>query len=206
MDMMNVPELERIMLFEQARMAAEGEYLKNPTDVDNLTRWGGSLLELSQYGTMDESKKMLREAVSKLEEALSINPAKHEARWCLGNAYTANAFLNSNHDEAKILFDEAFQCFQRAVEESPESEHYLQSLAACAKAPDLHKEIHAQGGLGQAQQTLGGGPAASSSATGSAKKKSSDLTYDICGWVILAVGIITWIGMAKSQLPPPPAR
>ncbi|GKG63218.1 hypothetical protein Tco_0638865, partial [Tanacetum coccineum] len=34
MDMMNVPELERIMLFEQARMAAEGEYLKNPTDVD----------------------------------------------------------------------------------------------------------------------------------------------------------------------------
>ncbi|GJU64375.1 mitochondrial import receptor subunit TOM20-like protein [Tanacetum coccineum] len=48
------------------------------------------------------------EAMSRLDEALSINPAKHAARWCLGNAYTTNAFLTSNHDEAKILFDEAF--------------------------------------------------------------------------------------------------
>ncbi|GJZ93685.1 mitochondrial import receptor subunit TOM20-like protein [Tanacetum coccineum] len=175
--------------------------------LQNLTRWGGALLELSQYGTIDESKKMLLEAVSRLEEALSINPAKHEARWCLGNAYTANAFLISNHDEAKILFDEAFRCFERVVEESPDTPHYLQSLFACSKAPELHKEIRAQVGL-QAQQTLSAGPAASSSAKVSAKNKSksSDLKYDICGWVILAVGIVTWIGMAQSRMPPPPAR
>ncbi|GKA59644.1 mitochondrial import receptor subunit TOM20-like protein [Tanacetum coccineum] len=104
MDMMNVPELERIMLFEQARMAAEGEYLKNPTDVDNFYVWLTMI-------------KRNAEAVSRLDEALSINPAKHEARWCLGNANTANSFLTSNHDEAKILFDEAFRCFERAVEE-----------------------------------------------------------------------------------------
>ncbi|KAI3731413.1 hypothetical protein L1987_62601 [Smallanthus sonchifolius] len=199
-------DLERLMIFEHARMNAEAEYANNPKDTDNLTRWGGALLELSQFGDINESKKMLKDAVSKLSEALSINPAKHEALWCLGNAHTASAFLTSDHDEAKILFDEAFQCFKKAVEECPGNEHYLQSLASCAKAPELHKEIHRHGGLGQAQQTLGGGSAASSSAKSSAKNKSSDLKYDIFGWIILAVGLVAWVGMAKSNVPPPPPR
>ncbi|KAI3497625.1 hypothetical protein L1887_33064 [Cichorium endivia] len=197
-------DLERLMIYEHARITAEAEYAKNPTDADNLTRWGGALLELSQYGDINESKKMLKDAVSKLDEALTINPAKHEALWCLGNAHTANAFLTPDHDEAKIKFDQAFQCFEKAVEECPGNEHYLQSLASCAKAPELHKEIHKHGGLGQAQQTLGGGGASTSSnAKGNANNKNSDLKYDIFGWVILAVGLVAWIGMAKSNVPPP---
>nr|GEZ44606.1 hypothetical protein [Tanacetum cinerariifolium] len=231
----------------------------------NLTRWGRALLDLSQFGTLNESKNVLREGVSKLEEALTINPAKHEVIWCLGTAYTTNAFQVSNYDEAQDLFDAAFQCFQKAVEESPETKHYLQSLATFAevcfstcmlkldmylsrtlrvrhqknykkceadKFPvtqsylvivsdavglearvctrwqvrKLHKDNFPQGGFDQAQQTLGEGPAESSRATRSTKNKSSDLKYDICGWVILAVGIFTWIGMAQSQMPPPPAR
>ncbi|KAJ9563978.1 hypothetical protein OSB04_009138 [Centaurea solstitialis] len=170
----------------------------------NLTRWGGALLELSQFGDINESRKMLQDAVSKLDEALAINPAKHEALWCLGNAHTAKAFLTPDYDEAQIQFEQAFQCFQKAVEECPGNEHYLQSLASCAKAPELHKEIHKHGGLGQGQQALGGGPGASSSAKKA--NKSSDLKYDIFGWIILAAGLVAWVGMAKSNAPPPPPR
>ncbi|KAJ0635230.1 putative plant specific mitochondrial import receptor subunit TOM20 [Helianthus annuus] len=118
-------------------------------------------------------------------DALSINPAKHEALWCLGNAYTANGFLNPDHDEAQIQFDQAAECFQKAVNE----------------APDLHNEIVKQGVFNQPQPSLGAGPAASSKAKKPANKKSSDLKYDICGWIILAVGIMAWVGMAKSHTP-----
>ncbi|MFS7959841.1 putative plant specific mitochondrial import receptor subunit TOM20 [Helianthus anomalus] len=68
-------------------------------------------------------------------------------------------------------------------------------------APDLHNEIVKQGVFNQPQPPLGPGPAASSKAKKPANKKSSDLKYDICGWIILAVGIMAWVGMAKSHTP-----
>ncbi|KAG4182303.1 hypothetical protein ERO13_A09G035600v2 [Gossypium hirsutum] len=138
---------------------------------------------------------MIQDAISKLEEALSINPKKHDALWCLGNAQTSFAFLTNKEDEARPYFEKAAQYFQQAVDEDPSNEIYLKSLEISAKAPELHQEIIKQG-LGQ--QMLGAGPSTSTSTSSSAKtatknKKSSDLKYDIFGWVILAVGIVAWV-------------
>ncbi|KAI7724752.1 hypothetical protein M8C21_004629 [Ambrosia artemisiifolia] len=197
----NQIDFERIMIFEHARIAAEAAYAKNPYDADNLIKWGGALLQLSQLIEVNEQKNMIKDAISKLNEALAINPAKHEALWCLGNAYSAYGFLNPDHDEAQIEFDHAAECFQMAVNECPGNEHYLQSLVNSSKAPDLYNELVKQGVFNQPQQSVGGGPATSSKEKKSENKKSSDLKYDICGWIILAVGIMAWVGMAKSHMP-----
>ncbi|XP_022741295.1 mitochondrial import receptor subunit TOM20-like [Durio zibethinus] len=203
MEMSN--ELDRLLFFEQARKISEATYASNPLDADNLTRWAGALLELSQFQNVPDSQQMIQDAISKLEEALSINPKKHDALWCLGNAQTSFAFLTSKEDEARPYFEKAAQYFQQAVEEDPSNEVYLKSLEISAKAPELHQEIHKHG-LGQ--QMLGAGPSTSTSSsstkTATRNKKSSDLKYDIFGWIILAVGIVAWVGFAKSQMPPSP--
>ncbi|KAL2500173.1 Mitochondrial import receptor subunit TOM20-3 [Abeliophyllum distichum] len=202
MEMSN--EFDRLLFFEHARRTAEATYAKNPLDADNLTRWGGALLELSQFQNGTESKKMVLDAISKLEEALEVNPRKHDTLWCLGNAYTSNAFLIPDQDEARVYFEKATQYFEQAVEVDPSNELYRKSLEVASKAPELHVEIHKHG---LAQQVMGPGPSASTNTKQSAKKnKSSDLKYDIFGWIILAVGIVAWVGLAKSHVPSPPPR
>ncbi|VFQ80025.1 unnamed protein product [Cuscuta campestris] len=198
-------DFDRLLFFEHARKTAETVYEKNPRDADNLTRWGSALLELSQFQPVPESKQMIIECISKLEEAILINPQKGDALWCLGNAHTSNAFLTPDKEEARGYFDEAAECFERAVNADPGNELYCKSLEVAARAPELHAEIHKQGAM---QQAMGAGPSTSSSTTRQnlKNKKSSDLKYDICGWVILAIGIVAWVGFAKSQPPLPPPQ
>ncbi|CAL5370424.1 unnamed protein product [Camellia sinensis] len=195
-------DFDRMLFFEHARKTAEIAYAKDPLDAENLTRWGGAMLELSQFQNVSESKMMIQDAISKLEEALKVNPKKHDAIWCLGNAHTSNAFLTPDQDEAKGSFDKAAQYFQQAVDEDPENDLYRKSLEVSAKAPELHMEIHKHG---FAQQAMATGPSTSSTAK-TTKKKNTDLKYDIFGWIILAVGIVAWVGFAKSHVPPPPPR
>lgn len=57
------------------------------------------------------------DAISKLEEALTINPAKGDALWCIGNAHTSYAFLVPDIDEAKVYFNKASEYFQKAADE-----------------------------------------------------------------------------------------
>ncbi|XP_057949578.1 mitochondrial import receptor subunit TOM20-like [Malania oleifera] len=193
-------DLDRLLLFEHARNTAEAMYAKDPNDADNLTKWGGALLELAGFQSVSDSKKMIKDAISKLEEALVINPTKHEALWCLGNAHTSQALLTPDLDEAKIYFGEASLYFKKAVNEDPGNELYVKSLEVAAKGPEMHMEFHKQG----ISQEATSGVSSTSSARSSKKKKSNDLKYDVFGWIILAVGVVVWVGMAKSHLPSPP--
>ncbi|KAK3036446.1 hypothetical protein RJ639_030045 [Escallonia herrerae] len=197
MEMQN--ELDRLVFFEHARKTAETTYAKNPNDVENLIRWGGALLELAQFQPPAESKEMVIDAVSKLDEALVASPKKHDALWCMGNACTQLAFYTPDSHEAKEFFDKATLYYQQALDEEPGNELYRKSLEVAAKTPELHAEV--QQGLAQQARSA---PSTSASAKGPKSKKNNDLTYDICGWIILAVGLVAWVGFAKSNMPPPP--
>ncbi|KAL1824712.1 hypothetical protein ACET3Z_011490 [Daucus carota] len=201
----NSSDFERMLFFEHARKAAESSYNEDPLDVENLTRWGGALLELSQYKSVAEAKKMLDDAMLKFDEALMIDPNKHNVLWCMGNANTSYAFLTPNTDEAKPYFEKAVDYFSQAVDADGTNELYRKSLEVAFKAPELHKQVHKEGGLAE-RAVLGEGPSTCTSAKSENPKSSGDLKYDIFGWVILAVAIVAWMGYAKSNMPPPPPR
>ncbi|CAI0627281.1 unnamed protein product [Linum tenue] len=199
-------DFTRLLVMEQARKTAEANYAKNPLDADNLTKWGGALLQLCQLERGPEAmSRMINEAVSKFEEALGINPSKHEALWGMGNAETNLAFLTPDPDQADGHFSAAAQLYQRALDEAPNNLIYQQSLMEVSKAPEIHRQAFAGG-----HPALGDASVASSTTKGSRNKKGSktkDLIYDACGWIILVAGVATVLAMSarsRSQLPPPP--
>ncbi|XP_021644293.2 mitochondrial import receptor subunit TOM20 [Hevea brasiliensis] len=77
---------------------------------------------------------MLNDAISKLEEALVINPAKADSLWYIGNANTSYAILTPDLVEAKEYFDKASDYFQQAVDEEPSNDPYHKSLEVTAKS------------------------------------------------------------------------
>lgn len=56
------------------------------------------------------------DAMLKFDEALMIDPNKHNVLWCMGNANTSYAFLTPNTDEAKPYFEKAVDYFSQAVD------------------------------------------------------------------------------------------
>jgi hypothetical protein len=60
MDVMQREELERLMFFEQTREKAAADYARSPNDPDNLTRWGGALLELAHFRQGQDSIDMVQ--------------------------------------------------------------------------------------------------------------------------------------------------
>ena len=87
---------------------------------------------------------MIERAVNKFDAALKINPRKHDALWCLGNALTSQGFLFREQSKAEEYFDRAKSCFQRALNEEPTNEIYKKALEMTDKAPGLHAELQRQ--------------------------------------------------------------
>eukprot|EP00250_Pteridium_aquilinum_P033627 c5959_g1_i1 orf=256-855(-) len=191
-------EYERLIFFETAREKAEQDYQRNPLDAENLIRWGGALLELAQFQPGPGSIDMVQDAEAKLEEALKINPKLASALWCLGNAHTSHGFLLPESDQANDFFKKASDCFQQALEEEPNNELFKKAVEMSGKAPELHQELHKQ--LSQ-QASTGSTSGHSAAPKGSQKKNSSDLKYDILGWIVLALGLSLWMKTALQNQP-----
>jgi len=190
-----------MLFFEEARARAEIEHKAHPNDAQVLTRWGGALLELAHFRQGPEAVDMIEEAVQKFEQALAINPKKHDALWCLGNALTSQGFLFPEAEDAMRYFDEAKSCFRRALAEEPNNEIYRKALEMTDKAPGLHAELQRQLAEQAAQQQayqsgmghMGGGGRAGS---------ENDFWWDVAGWVTFGTVALSWLVMAQMQSPP----
>lgn len=200
-------DIDRLIFFEQAREQAERDHQHDPTDIMAIIRWGGALLELAHFRQGEEAYEMIEQASEKFKQALKINPRKHDALWCLGNAYTSKGFLSTNEDTAHGAFKDASDCFKKALREDPSSEVYQKALEMTAKAPALYAELQKQLKASQ----LGSGSESGMRMGGQKQstKSSKDGWYDFGGWVLL-IGITVGImALARNSQPVavgPPAK
>lgn len=189
METLGREDIERLMFFEQAREQAEREFKANNQDAMALTKWGGALLELAHFRQGNEAYDMIEEAIAKFEQALAIDARRHDALWCLGNAYTSQGFLSADASSANEYFDKAGECFRKAVDLEPGNDSYRRALEMSGKAPQLYQELQRQ----LQAASAGGSPRASEGRAAAASKQQkpliSDFWYDVAGWVCL-VGIV----------------
>eukprot|EP00887_Chlorella_sp_A99_P002576 scaffold6.g2576.t1 len=186
MEQLSRDDLERLMFFEQAKDQAEREFKANNKDALALTKWGGALLELAHFKQGNNAYEMIEEAISKFEGALALDARRHDALWCLGNAYTSQGFLSPDAAAAAEYFDKAGGCFKKAVEQDPTNDSYRRALDMSSKAPQLYQELQRQLAAQHGGSPRGAGEGGRGGATAQKKKPLiSDFWYDVGGWVVL---------------------
>jgi len=188
-----------MQFFEQARVRAEQDHKANPSDAQVLTRWGGALLELAHFKQGPEAVDMIELAVAKFDAALFINPKKHDALWCLGNALTSQGFLFQEAFRAGEFFDKAKECFQRALNEEPANEIYKKALEMTDKAPGLHAELQRQLAEQQAQHEAARAAQMGGRQQAGAPPSPDEFWYDVGGWVLFGAVALSWVAMLSRQ-------
>lgn len=173
-----------------------------------LTKWGGALLELAHFRQGGEAYEMIEEAIEKFEKALVIDSKRHDALWCLGNAYTSQGFLSGDASSAESFFSKAGDCFQKAVDQEPANDSYKRALEMSSKAPQLYEELQRQlqaagASLGSPRGAEGSAGSAGGRAGGGMKQESliSDVWYDIGGWVALVALGFGIVALSKTGAP-----
>jgi tetratricopeptide (TPR) repeat protein len=151
------------------------------------------------------------QAVSKFDQAISIDPNRHDALWCLGNAYTSQGFLSPEPATAGAFFDKAAECFKGAQLQDPANDSYRRALEMSARAPELYRELQRQlaaatgEGLGSPREV--GSPGSSRRGGGGGTLKApmiSDYWYDVAGWAVLVglcVGVVALSRAGAAAVP-----
>jgi tetratricopeptide (TPR) repeat protein len=167
-------------------------------------------LELAHFRQGEEAYEMIEEAIKKFDKALVLDARRHDALWCLGNAYTSQGFLSESAHKASEFFIKAGDAFKRAVEHEPENESYRRALEMSTKAPQLYQELQRQlqaagaGGPSGSPRSEGAGGSSSGGRTGQGQRGAgaSEFWYDMAGWVVL-VGLGVGIAaLSRSSAAP----
>eukprot|EP00879_Flechtneria_rotunda_P004554 GHRR01004809.1.p1 GENE.GHRR01004809.1~~GHRR01004809.1.p1 ORF type:complete len:160 (+),score=50.75 GHRR01004809.1:161-640(+) len=109
-------ESEREQFFEAAKAQAQKDFQEDSTNAHALVRWGGALLELAHFKQGSEADQCIQDAITRLQQALSIDPERTDAEWCLGNAYTSMGFLAADRKTALQHFNKAEEYFKHCKE------------------------------------------------------------------------------------------
>jgi tetratricopeptide (TPR) repeat protein len=142
---------------------------------------------------------MIEDAIDKFQQAIALDPEnRHDALWCLGNAYTSQGFLSANAEVSADFFTKSAECFEKAAAMDPQNESYKRALEMSSKAPQLYAELQKQleaaneSAMMSEQGKKGAKGGAQGGKQGASDGKTagywSDTTYDVLGWVCL-VGI-----------------
>ncbi|KAK9116859.1 hypothetical protein Sjap_015806 [Stephania japonica] len=105
------------MLHENQRKICEAAYTINPLDVDV-------------------------HAISKLEQALKIDPSKHDTLMCSGDVHTSYGFSTPEKEIARNSFDKAIECYKIAKGKDPNYEVFLKSLRVVSEAHLFQMQFH----------------------------------------------------------------